>query len=182
MFLGKLEKRLKGSNNLEFEIDKNIPDSEKYDVIERQLEFFILPEDKLISNLSNFTALLKESFSKISWVGFYHAEKDKLFLGTFQGNSACTEIKIGEGVCGTSAKNGETIIVEDVDKFPGHIVCDSKSKSEIVVPIFVNEKIWGVLDIDSYEKKSFGELDKKYLEKFCNFLSEKLDLEKFILI
>jgi len=115
-------------------------------------------------------------------VGFYHVENEKLFLGTFQGNSACTELVIGKGVCGTSAKLGETIIVDDVEEFPGHIACDSNSKSEIVVPVFADEKVWGILDIDSYEKSSFGELDKKHLEKFCNFLSEKLDLKKFILI
>ena len=100
-------------------------------------------EDNLITNLSNFTAALKQTFSKISWVGFYLFDGSKLYLGPFQGKVACTEIQIGSGVCGTSAKERKTIIVEDVDKFPGHIACDVESRSEIVVPIFKDEKlIW----------------------------------------
>ena len=100
-------------------------------------------EDNLITNLSNFTAALKQTFSKISWVGFYLFDGTKLYLGPFQGKVACTEIKIGSGVCGTSAQRKETIIVPDVDKFPGHIACDVESRSEIVVPIIKNEKfIW----------------------------------------
>jgi len=165
------------------EITINIDRSEEeiYSEISKELEFLILPSDNIISNLSNFTALLKDAFKKISWVGFYIIKENKLFLGPFQGKPACTEISIGNGVCGTSAATCKTIIVADVDNFHGHIACDSNSKSEIVVPIIANGKLWGVLDVDSYQKSSFSELDKINLEIFCNLLSSKLELDKFIL-
>jgi len=166
---------------MEITIDTSKSEEEIYSDISSQLDYLIVPSDKIISNLSNFTALLKQAFSKISWVGFYISNGDKLFLGPFQGNSACSEIKIGNGVCGTSASSRETIIVDDVDSFPGHIACDSDSKSEIVVPIIVGDVVWGVLDIDSYEKSSFSNLDKINLENFCKFLRNKLELNKFIL-
>jgi len=166
---------------MEVTIDTNKSEEEIYSEISGQLDSVIVPSDKLISNLSNFTALLKQAFNKISWVGFYISSGDKLFLGPFQGHSACTEIKIGNGVCGTSASSRETIIVDDVDNFLGHIACDSHSKSEIVVPIIVDNSVWGVLDIDSYKKSSFSNLDKINLENFCKFLSNKLELNKFIL-
>lgn len=145
------------------------------------LEHLLIKTDKLISNMSNYIAFLKQSFAKISWIGFYIIENDKLLLGPFQGNVACTEISIGKGVCGTSAIKRETIIVEDVNEFPGHIACDSNSQSEIVVPIIINNQIWGVLDIDSYSKNSFTEIDKLFLEKQIDFLITKLDFTKFIL-
>ena len=166
---------------MEITIDTDRSEHEIYSDISGQLDFLIVPSDKIISNLSNFTALLKQAFAKISWVGFYISNGDKLFLGPFQGNSACTEILIGKGVCGTSASTRETIIVDDVDNFPGHIACDSNSKSEIVVPIIVDNNLWGVLDIDSYEKSSFSDLDKINLENFCKLLSNKLELDKFVL-
>jgi GAF domain-containing protein len=166
---------------LEIELIKNKSDAEIYSEISEQLEQFILPSDKLQSSLSNFTALLKEAFDKISWVGFYIENNGKLFLGPFQGKTACTEIKLGTGVCGTASLTCETIIVDDVNKFPGHIACDSDSKSEIVIPIIVDGKLWGVLDVDSYKKTAFTELDKNNLEIFCKFLSNKLELNKFIL-
>ena len=162
-------------------IDKTKTDEEIYLSLLPQLEALINSEEPVISNLSNISAALKEAFDKISWVGFYLLKNDKLFLGPFQGKTACTLIKIGSGVCGTSAQKKETIIVEDVDKFPGHIACDAGSKSEIVVPLIKNEKLIGVLDVDSYALSSFNKVDKKYLEKICELLSEKLDLEKFIL-
>ncbi len=166
---------------MEVTINTNKSEQEIYSDISHQLEFLIIPSDKIISNLSNFTALLKQAFKKISWVGFYITKGNKLFLGPFQGNAACTEITIGRGVCGTSALTRETIVVNDVDNFPGHIACDSSSKSEIVVPIIVGNNLWGVLDIDSYQKSSFSDLDKNNLEYFCNLLTNKLDLENFIL-
>ncbi len=100
---------------------------------------------------------------------------DKNFiLGPFQGKVACTNIEIGKGVCGTSAAKRETIIVPDVDKFPGHIACDSNSKSEIVIPLFQNSRLLGVLDLDSHDYNSFGKTDKEYLEEICKFLSEEI--------
>ncbi len=165
----------------EIEINTNQSENEIYENCSVILEHLIVPSDKLISNLSNYISLLKQSFSKISWVGLYIVEKDKLFLGPFQGNSACSEIIVGKGVCGTSAIKKETIIVQDVSKFPGHIACDSKSQSEIVVPIIINNQIWGVLDIDSYKINAFSELDKSFLEEQIKFLIQKLNFTKFIL-
>lgn len=162
-------------------IDKTKTDEEIYLSLLPQLEALINSEEPVISNLSNISAALKEAFDKISWVGFYLLKNDKLFLGPFQGKTACTLIKIGSGVCGTSAQNKETIIVEDVDKFPGHIACDAGSKSEIVVPLIKNEKLIGVLDVDSYALSSFNKVDKKYLEEICKLLADKLDLLNFLL-
>jgi len=165
----------------EIEINTNHSETEIYENCSAILEHLIVPGDKLISNLSNYISLLKQGFSKISWVGFYIFEKDKLFLGPFQGNSACSEISVGKGVCGTAALKKTTIIVPDVSKFPGHIACDSKSQSEIVVPIVINNHIWGVLDVDSYSKNAFNNLDKLFLENQIEFLIQKLDLTEFIL-
>lgn len=147
---------------------------EKYQLLIKQIKSLLRKEDNLITNLSNFTAALKQTFSKISWVGFYLFDGTKLYLGPFQGKVACTEIQIGSGVCGTSAKERKTIIVDDVDNFPGHIACDVESRSEIVVPIFKEDKLFGVLDLDSTTYNSFNETDKKYLEKLVNFLSKEI--------
>ncbi|KAB2845186.1 MAG: GAF domain-containing protein, partial [Ignavibacterium sp.] len=130
--------------------------------------------DHLITNLANLTAALKQTFSKISWVGFYLFDGEKLFLGPFQGKVACTEIKIGSGVCGTAAQKKQTIIVSDVNKFDGHIACDVDSKSEIVVPVFKDGKLFGVLDLDSTDFDSFNETDKKYLEELSDYLSKEI--------
>ena len=110
----------------------------------------------------------------MSWVGFYLFDGNKLYLGPFQGKVACTKIEMGRGVCGTSAVKRESMIEPDVNKFPGHIFCDSESKSEIVIPILRNEQLICVLDIDSHNYNAFGETDKKYLEETCNFLSEEI--------
>ncbi len=163
-------------------IDNSQNDESIYKQLAKQFESLIVSNDKIISNLSNFTAALKQSFNKISWVGFYILNDEKLFLGPFQGNTACTEILIGNGVCGTSALSKQTIIVDDIEKFPGHIACDSGSRSEIVVPIILNENVWGVLDIDSYDLSAFSEIDKFYLEQFCKFLVSKLELDKFVFV
>ena len=147
---------------------------EQYQLLVKQIKSLLRKEDNLITNLSNFTAALKQTFNKISWVGFYLFDGTKLYLGPFQGKVACTEIQIGSGVCGTSAQKRETIIVADVDKFPGHIACDVESRSEIVIPIFKQDKLFGVLDLDSTDYNSFNETDKKYLEELVNFLSKEI--------
>lgn len=147
---------------------------EQYQLLVKQVKSLLRKEDNLITNLSNFTAALKQTFSKISWVGFYLFDDTKLYLGPFQGKVACTEIQIGSGVCGTSAEKKETLIVPDVDKFPGHIACDVESRSEIVVPILKEDKLFGVLDLDSTDYNSFNETDKKYLEELVNFLSKEI--------
>lgn len=166
---------------MEFKINKNKSEDEVYNEIFKQLKYFIVSTDKLVSSLSNFVAIIKASFNKISWIGFYIAENDKLFLGPFQGQSACTEINFGKGVCGSAAQTKSTLIVDDVSQFPNHITCDSKSKSEIVIPIIIGGNVWGVLDIDSYYLASFSEVDKNYLEIFVNYLKSNLELNKFIL-
>ena len=147
---------------------------DQYDLLIKQIQSLLRKEDNLITNLSNLTAALKQTFSKICWVGFYLFDGTKLYLGPFQGKVACTEIKIGSGVCGTSAQRKETITVPDVDKFPGHIACDAESKSEIVIPILKDEKLFGVLDLDSTDYNSFNETDKKYLEELIYFLSKEI--------
>jgi len=158
----------------EISIDKHLVEEERYRLLISQLKSLLTKEDNFISNLSNFTAAIKDTFEKVSWVGFYLFDGQKLYLGPFQGKVACTNIEIGKGVCGTSAEKRETIIVADVDKFPGHIACDSKSKSEIVVPLFQNNYLLGVLDLDSHEYNSFGNTDKEYLEEICKFLCEEI--------
>ena len=155
-------------------VDKISTLDEQYILLVKQIKNLLVKEDNLITNLSNFTAALKQTFNKISWVGFYLYDGTKLYLGPFQGKVACTQIKIESGVCGTAAQKLETIIVPDVDKFPGHIACDVESRSEIVVPIIKQDKLFGVLDLDSTEYNSFNETDKKYLEELVDYLSKEI--------
>ena len=155
-------------------IGHNVSDEEKYFLLYKQIASLINKDDYLISNLANITAALKQTFEKISWVGFYLYDGEKLYLGPFQGKVACTKIEIGKGVCGKAAELKETLIVPDVNKFPGHIFCDSDSMSEIVVPLIKTNKLIGVLDVDSTYLNSFNEIDKKYLEQICNFITEEI--------
>ena len=147
---------------------------EKYRLLGKQLRSLLNKEENILSNLANFTAALKQTFEKISWVGFYLFDGNKLYLGPFQGKVACTVIEMGKGVCGTAASKKETVIVDDVDRFPGHITCDPESRSEIVVPIIKNDKLYGVLDLDSRDLNSFGREDQKYLVEYCSFLSNEI--------
>lgn len=158
----------------EIRIEKYLAEEEKYRLLISQLKSLLTKNDNLISNLSNCTAAIKDVFEKVSWVGFYLFDGKILYLGPFQGKVACTSIEIGKGVCGTAAAKRETLIVPDVDKFPGHIACDNGSKSEIVIPLINNDSLLGVLDLDSYAYNSFGETDKKYLEEICKFISEEI--------
>jgi len=136
----------------------------QYESLLPQIQGLLSGETNLIANLGNIAAALKEQFNWL-WVGFYWIEKDELVLGPFQGPVACTRIKKGRGVCGTSWEKEATIIVDDVEKFPGHIACSSSSKSEIVLPVFKDGKILGVLDADSSEIAHFDTVDQVYLEK-----------------
>jgi len=158
----------------EISINKHLAEEEKYRLLNSQLKALLVKEDNLISNLSNFTAAIKDTFEKVSWVGFYLFDEEKLYLGPFQGKVACTSIDIGKGVCGTSAAKRETMIVPDVNKFPDHIACDSNSRSEIVIPLIQNDRFLGVLDLDSHDYNSFGKTDKEYLEEICKFLCEEI--------
>ena len=142
---------------------------EKYISITKQIEALITGEPDLTANLANIAAALKEQFGWF-WVGFYMVKENsntgnsELVLGPFQGPVACTRIAKGRGVCGTSWAKEETIVVADVEKFPGHIACSSASKSEIVVPIFNSTSVVGVLDVDSELLDQFDAIDKQYLE------------------
>ncbi len=160
-------------------INKSGSEEELYISLLAQLESLINSQEPAISGLANVTAALKEAFDKISWAGFYLLKDGKLFLGPFQGKIACTVIQLGKGVCGTAAERKETIIVEDVGQFPGHIACDSGSRSEIVVPLIKAKNIYGVLDLDSYSISAFGKADKIYLEKLCKLVSDKFSIDQF---
>lgn len=128
-------------------------------------------ESDKLANLCNTMAFIKE-LPDVSWAGVYIEKDGELVLGPFQGKAACNRIKIGSGVCGTAFEEGRTLVVPDVEKFPGHIACDSLSKSEIVVPIICNDKKIGVLDVDSYSLNRFNEADREKLEEIVRLLIE----------
>ncbi|MEI9944523.1 MAG: GAF domain-containing protein [Chitinophagaceae bacterium] len=148
---------------------------EKYTALIPQLKGLLQGEEDIVANLANITAALKEQFNWL-WVGFYlvkpfgSAQDDELVLGPFQGPVACTRIRKGKGVCGTSWSQAKTLIVPDVEKFPGHIACSSLSKSEIVVPIVRNEKVIGVLDADSENLDEFDTTDQHHLETIIGLI------------
>ena len=142
---------------------------EQYEALIPQIKGLLEGESDFIANLANVTAALKEQFGWL-WVGFYLVKDDELVLGPFQGPVACTRIRKGRGVCGSSWEKAETLIVPDVEKFPGHIACSSLSRSEIVLPLMKNEKVIGVLDVDSVELATFDETDQHYLEKIIALL------------
>lgn len=144
--------------------------TENYQSILPQIKAMIEGEPDLIANLANTVAALKKQFNWF-WVGFYLVKKDELVLAPFQGPVACTRIKKGRGVCGTSWAKAETLIVPDVEAFPGHIACSSLSKSEIVVPVIRNNKVVAVLDVDSDELNDFDETDQRYLEEIISLIS-----------
>ena len=142
---------------------------EKYTSILPQAAALLEGEDDNIANMANLSALLHQAFG-FWWTGFYRVVGKELVLGPFQGPLACTHIPFGRGVCGTAWKNGETVIVPDVEEFPGHIACSSESRSEIVVPVKKGGEIVAVLDIDSRELGCFDDIDRKYLEKIVENL------------
>lgn len=146
---------------------------EQYETLLPQIKALIEGEPDLIANLANICGALKEQFDWF-WVGFYlvkpSAAGEELVLGPFQGPVACTRIRKGRGVCGSSWEKAATLIVPDVEKFPGHIACSSLSKSEIVVPVFSGENVVGVLDVDSELLNQFDETDKKFLEEIVSWI------------
>lgn len=143
--------------------------AEQYRSLLPQLKALLEGEPDLVANLANIAASLKEQFNWL-WVGFYLVKKDELVLGPFQGPVACTRIKKGRGVCGTSWEKAVTLIVDDVEKFPGHIACSSLSRSEIVVPFFKEGEVAGVLDADSGSLAAFDITDQQYLEEIVSLL------------
>ncbi|HIP31646.1 MAG TPA: GAF domain-containing protein [Crocinitomicaceae bacterium] len=142
---------------------------EQYQSLIPQIKALIGDEKDRIANLANFTAALKEAF-QFFWVGFYFVQKEELVLGPFQGLIACTRIQKGKGVCGTSWEKNEVLIVDDVERFPGHIACSSITKSEVVVPLVKDGEVIAVLDVDSEELATFDAIDKQYLKELCDWL------------
>ena len=143
---------------------------EQYESLLPQIKAVVDNESDLIANLANTCACLKEQFNWL-WVGFYIVKHDELVLGPFQGPLACTRIRKGKGVCGTSWAEKQTLIVPDVNAFPGHIACSSLSLSEIVVPVIRNGEVVAVLDVDSEKYDEFDEVDKRYLEEVVSYLA-----------
>lgn len=142
---------------------------QKYELLYRQVKEIVASECDVIANMSNLAAMIHQTFG-FWWTGFYRVVGEELVLGPFQGPIACTRIAYGRGVCGTAWQRGESVVVEDVEKFPGHIACSSLSRSEIVVPIYDNDRVVAVLDIDSEHLATFDEVDKMWLERIVKHL------------
>ncbi len=160
----------------ELNINQRLDKESKYKDLLPQIKSLIEGEENIIANLANICAALKQTFN-FFWVGFYLVHNNELVLGPFQGSIACTRIPFGKGVCGTSWKEQKTILVEDVDTFPGHIACSSLSRSEIVVPVFnKNNVVTMVLDIDSDKFADFDETDQKYLEQLAFIIQNNLNV------
>lgn len=145
---------------------------EKYKSLVPQVEGLLFGETDSIAAMANLSAALKSQFD-FFWVGFYIVKEDELVLGPFQGPVACTRIKKGKGVCGTSWGNAKTIIVPNVDEYPGHIACSNLSKSEVVIPLISEGKVWAVLDVDSDVLDDFNEQDVYYLKQMINLIPVK---------
>jgi L-methionine (R)-S-oxide reductase len=139
--------------------------NERYEYLIKYLESTIEDEKNFIANISNASAIINENLDNLNWAGFYLYDGTELVLGPFQGKPACVRIKLNKGVCGTAAFEKKSLIVPNVHEFPGHIACDAASNSEIVIPMYKNDKLIGVLDLDSFEYNNFDETDKLYLEK-----------------
>ena len=143
---------------------------ENYKLLVSQIEALIAGEKDMIAVMSNVAAAIHQTMG-FWWTGFYRVVDNELLLGPFQGPVACMHIPFGKGVCGTAWQRAETIVVPDVEQFPGHIACSSESKSEIVVPVFASDgKVTAVLDIDSEHLATFDDTDRKYLEKICKLI------------
>ena len=145
-----------------------------YEMLKKEIDALTSGVPYEIANLANASAALWQAMENINWVGFYLMESGKLVLGPFQGKPACIEIPLGRGVCGTAALEKKTVLVEDVHQFPGHIACDSASNSEIVVPIFKNGQVYGVLDIDSPYLARFTREDQRELEQIVQILEKNI--------
>ena len=154
----------------ELSIAPSVDKAERYQLLLPQIKNLIESETDWVANLSNIAAALKQTFNFL-WVGFYRVENNELVLGPFQGPIACTRISFGKGVCGAAWKEKKTLVVPDVDAFPGHITCSSASKSEIVVPVLRKGDVAMVLDIDSDQLSFFDETDQKYLEELVRFIA-----------
>ncbi len=153
-------------------ISSSLTKEEKYKSLIPQIQSLVSDEKDMIANLANICAALKYNLDNIFWVGFYFVKVKELVVGPYQGPIACNRIKIPDGVCGMAVKDSRTIIAEDVNTFPGHITCSPDSKSEIVVPVFKDNQVYAVLDIDSDKYSNFDNIDKIYLEELSALISE----------
>ena len=142
---------------------------ERYELLAAQVEALLAGEDDVVANMANVAAMIHHTFD-FWWTGFYRVVEGELILGPFQGPLACSRIGYGRGVCGTAWKEGRTVVVEDVEQFPGHIACSSLSRSEIVVPLWRGEEVVGVLDIDSRELATFDDVDARWLERIVGMM------------
>lgn len=160
-----------------FKLDpiKKMNEEERLKYMNMLLKSQLSSEKDDIANLSNASAIIMACVERLNWAGFYILRDGELVLGPFQGLPACNRIGIGKGVCGTAVKTKEIQLVPDVHQFPGHIACDEASNSELVIPIIKEDKVYGVLDLDSPEKGRFTELEKEYFIKFVNILNEYID-------
>lgn len=153
---------------------------ERYESLISSLEALLRDERDSLTNVCNASALINALIGDLNWCGFYFLKDGELVLGPFQGMPACTRIKPGRGVCGSAAAKKETIIVHDVHECKDHIACDAASNSEIVLPIINKEKLYGVLDLDSFKIGRFGELERKYLTEVIQILNKYIDWEIFV--
>lgn len=153
-------------------------DKQKLEYLLLSLEGQLSSEKDPLANISNATALIYAIIDRLNWAGFYFIREEELVLGPFQGLPACNRIKLSEGVCGAAVSTRKTQLVPNVHDFPGHIACDSATNSELVVPIIKNNKIYGVLDLDSPEYERFTELEAEYFQKFVDKLNKYIDWEQ----
>jgi L-methionine (R)-S-oxide reductase len=163
---------------LKVEIDPKVSGAERYRVLEESLIALLEGEPDALANLANAAGLVAGSLDRINWCGFYLLRGEELVLGPFQGKPACVRIPMGQGVCGAAAARRETLVVPDVNRFPGHIACDPASRSEIVVPILENGVLRGVLDVDAPETERFDEEDRVGLERFVEALTPRIAWRK----
>lgn len=163
---------------LKVEIDPNVSGAERYRVLEESLIALLDGESDALANLANAAGLLAGSLDRVNWCGFYLLRGEDLVLGPFQGKPACVRIPLGQGVCGTAAARRETLVVPDVNRFPGHIACDAASRSEIVVPILENGVLRGVLDVDAPEPARFDDEDRVGLERYVEVLVPRIDWQR----
>lgn len=164
------------SNTDKYHLSKLMEKEEKYELLCQQITSLVSGEHQAVSVMANVSAALKETFpERFFWAGFYCVNEGELQLGPFQGSVACMHIQKGKGVCGTAWEQKQTIIVPDVEQFPGHIACSSLSRSEIVVPLLdQGNEVYGEIDIDSKELNAFDAVDKRYLEKIAKIISNQL--------
>jgi len=162
----------------EASIDRGLSKPALYGALSKSLESLLEGETDALANLANASGLLADALERINWCGFYLLRGEELVLGPFQGKPACVRIALGKGVCGTAAQRRETLVVPDVNAFPGHIACDAASRSEIVVPILQDGRLRGVLDVDSPETGRFDEEDRRGLEEVVKKLTPRIRWEQ----